>query len=68
MMPNPRLLTEGEAAELLAIKPDTLRRWRWSGGGPKYRKMGRAVRYAPRDLTAFMERATRESTSQYSDA
>ena len=65
-MSNPKLLTEREAAEVLSLKPDTLRRWRWSGGGPPFRKLGRAVRYAMSDLAGFAESAKRESTSQYS--
>jgi predicted DNA-binding transcriptional regulator AlpA len=58
-----RLLTETEAAAKLGLEPTTLRRWRWSGDGPVFRKLGSAVRYHPEDLQAFIEAAARRSTS-----
>ena len=60
----PTLLTERDVAEILAIEPTTLRRWRWSGIGPRFRKIGAAVRYHPADIDAFVDAATRASTSQ----
>ena len=60
---QPRLLKEGETARLLTVEVATLRRWRWAGKGPVYRKIGGAVRYDPADLTAFIEAARRTSTS-----
>lgn len=57
------LLTEKQVAEILAIEPATLRRWRWSGSGPRFRKIGSAVRYHPEDVTAFIDKAARNSTS-----
>jgi hypothetical protein len=58
-----RLLNEAEAAEWLGLEPATLRRWRWAGTGPTFRKIGFAVRYTPDDLRTFIEAATRRSTS-----
>lgn len=58
-----RLLTEHEAAELLALRVATLRRWRWAGRGPRFAKIGAAVRYDPAELRAFIEAQTRRSTS-----
>ena len=43
------LLTESEAAELLRLKPKTLARWRWAGTGPRFLKVGGAVRYTTGD-------------------
>ena len=57
------LLNEGQAAELLNIRVATLRRWRWAGKGPAFRKIGRAVRYASSDLEALISSALRTSTS-----
>lgn len=41
----------------------TLRKWRLTGKGPKYRKFGGAVRYGLADLEAYEEVASRNSTS-----
>jgi len=57
------LLNETEAARILAMQVTTLRRWRWSGKGPRFVKIGAAVRYDPADLTAFIEAGRRNSTS-----
>ena len=58
-----RLLTEQDVATVLAVEPSTLRRWRWAGEGPCFRKIGSAVRYHPDDIKEFIEAATRRSTS-----
>ncbi len=66
MMPSNNshpLLTETEAAALLGLKVATLRRWRWAGKGPRFLKIGGAVRYDPADLEAFIDEARRTSTS-----
>lgn len=63
-----QLLNEHEAAALLNLAVPTLRRWRWSGHGPRFAKIGRAVRYEPRELRAYVERQTRRSTSDAGDA
>lgn len=53
------LLTEREAADYLRLAPATLARWRWRGDrGPRWRKLGGAVRYAHADLEAFLADAT----------
>ena len=57
------LLTTAEAAARLGLKPHTLEVWRVYGGGPVFRKLrGRAVRYRPQDLEAFVEVAGRTNT------
>ena len=50
-----RLLNEQEAAKYLACSVGLLRKWRLFGGGPKYSKLGRLVRYRDDDLIAFAE-------------
>jgi hypothetical protein len=52
-----------KAAEILEVSPLTLRNWRVSGNGPRYRKFGRLVRYARTDLEKWADKDTRESTS-----
>lgn len=54
--------TDG-AAERLGVTPETLRNWRWRGDGPRYLKLGRAVRYRLIDLAAWLDERTRTSTS-----
>ncbi len=61
--PTRRLLKEDEAAQILSLEVATLRRWRWSGRGPLFLKLGGAVRYDLADLDAFIEFSRRESTS-----
>jgi len=62
------LLNEHEAAARLNIAVPTLRRWRWSGHGPSFIKVGRSVRYHPRELREYIERQTRRSTSDPGEA
>ncbi|MFA6312518.1 MAG: helix-turn-helix domain-containing protein [Sterolibacterium sp.] len=60
-----KLVTTSQAAEYLGgLKPNTLEGWRIRGEGPRYRKIGRLVRYAVTDLDAYIEAQTRCSTSQ----
>jgi predicted DNA-binding transcriptional regulator AlpA len=56
-------LTTTEAAARLGLAPRTLERWRWAGTGPRFRKLGGAVRYVPSDLNSWADAATRSSTS-----
>ena len=56
-------LTTPQAAEYLSLSPNTLNRWRWSGDGPRFIKMGRAVRYRVTDLDEWIAERSRASTS-----
>ncbi len=60
----PTLVNETEAARTLNIKVATARRWRWGGKGPRFIKIGAAVRYDLADLVAFIEAGRRTSTSE----
>ena len=57
------LRNEHEAAALLNVAVPTLRRWRWSGHGPRFVKIGRAVSYDHAELRAYLQQQTRRSTS-----
>jgi hypothetical protein len=57
------LLNEKQAADLLTVKLGTLRRWRWAGKGPRFVKLGSAVRYDLVDLDGFIAAGRRTSTS-----
>jgi excisionase family DNA binding protein len=47
-------LTESQVAEQLGLSVATLRAWRHRGKGPRFLRFGRAVRYLPADLDAFI--------------
>jgi excisionase family DNA binding protein len=58
------VLNTEEAAKILKVKVATLEQWRWNGKGPRFLKLGRAVRYRQEDLAAFMEVNACTSTAQ----
>lgn len=51
-----KFFDEKEVAEQLSVSVGTLRKWRILNQGPKYRKIGRAVRYAASDIANFIDR------------
>ncbi len=50
-----RTLTDVEVAERLGVSPFTVRAWRFKGIGPRFLKFGRAVRYRPEDVDAYLQ-------------
>jgi excisionase family DNA binding protein len=57
--PLPELLTRGEAAEYLSIRPQTLAIWAMTQRyGLPIVRVGRSVRYRRSDLDAFLSRRT----------
>lgn len=59
------LMTEHEVAEQLAIKVATLRKWRVTGNGPTFIKLGSAVRYLPSDVELFLEEGRKKGEAQH---
>ena len=59
-----RVLTTGEAAELVGLAASTLENLRVIGGGPTYLKLGRAVRYRAEDLNRWLDARERRNTSE----
>ena len=59
-----RLLTQSDAAKLLRLSERTLERLRVTGGGPKFIKAGRSVRYREADLEAWIDARVVNSTSE----
>jgi predicted DNA-binding transcriptional regulator AlpA len=57
-------LNENQAAEFLGLSVRTLQAWRVRGGGPRYTKIGRSVRYQRRELVAFQQSHTVSSTTE----
>jgi hypothetical protein len=58
------MLTTNEAAARVGLAPITLAKLRCTGGGPLFHKIGRAVRYAPEALDAWLADKVRANTSQ----
>ena len=52
-----RTLTDVEVAVRLGVSRFTVRSWRLKGLGPRFLKMGRAVRYRPRDVDDYERQA-----------
>lgn len=53
-----------EAANYIGLTKATLEAWRCRGNGPKFLKLGRAVRYRKKDLDAFLTARLRTNTSR----
>lgn len=54
-MQNTNLINDHQAAKTLGLAVQTLRNWRCNGIGPRYIKLGRAIRYAPEHLVEFAQ-------------
>jgi len=50
-----RLWNEVELAKHLNLTVACVRRWRLGRYGPEWRKLGRAVRYSPKAVQAWLE-------------
>lgn len=56
LSPHSHLLTTNQAAEILALRSATLKKWRVLGIGPKYVRVGpRTIRYRWVDLKNFID-------------
>ena len=53
-----------QAARLLQVSHRTLEDWRLRGGGPRFSKIGRSVRYRRIDLEEFLRQHSFENTAQ----
>lgn len=59
-----RLFTAQEAAAFLRVSVSFLAKSRLRGDGPRFRKIGRCVRYAETDLINYLKQNSRASTSE----
>lgn len=57
-------MNERDASERLGLSVRTLQKWRLQGIGPRFVKLGHAVRYEPEDLEKYIQSARRRSTSE----
>ena len=62
--PERPFLDSSEAAAYLGLRRTTLEAWRCRGGGPRFVKFGRLVKYRRVDLDAFIESSIRSNTSE----
>lgn len=54
-----KLLSAGQAAEILGLKESTLAQFRWRGDKRlPWVKLGKSIRYKLTDIEAFIERST----------
>ena len=58
------LLTEAQVADYLSLSMRTLQAWRVRGSGPKFCRLGRAVRYRLADLAAWLDTNAAHSTTE----
>jgi predicted DNA-binding transcriptional regulator AlpA len=65
MMNETEYLTQQQAAERLKLSQSTLEKFRCTGTGPAYLKIGRRVTYLARDLDSWAESKRCNSTSEY---
>src|SRR5258708_40031976 len=49
------LLTENDVARITGLSVASVRRWRLLRQGPRYIKIGAAVRYRPQDVAQWLE-------------
>ncbi len=49
------LLNEHEVASITGLSVASVRRWRLLRRGPRYLKIGAAVRYKPEDVSSWLE-------------
>ncbi len=57
-------VSEVTAAKLMGLSVRTLQAWRVRGGGPRFMRFGRAVRYRRRDLIEYMDQRAVNSTTE----
>jgi hypothetical protein len=63
-MPKQLVLTEADLASRWAMSPKTLQRWRMTGNGPTYLKLGKRVSYPLNAVIAFENCVQHVSTSK----
>jgi len=63
-MPKQLVLSEADLASRWAMSPKTLQRWRTTGEGPAYLKLGKRVSYPLNAVIAFENCVQHVSTSK----
>ena len=60
--PVPKQMTTKQAADYLSLSPHTLNQWRSLGKGPRFVRLGGAVRYPKTFLDSYLQASERRST------
>jgi predicted DNA-binding transcriptional regulator AlpA len=60
-----RYLNPVEASEYIGVSSSWLAKLRLYGGGPRYSKIGRSIRYATEELDAWLASNLQVSTSEF---
>ncbi len=63
MVASTPLWTRRQTAQFLNLKEQTLAMWAMVGRGPRFIKVGRAVRYRPQDVERYLQANTVGSQS-----
>ncbi len=58
------LLDTEAVARYAGLSPTTLRKWRMTGTGPRFVRLGRAVRYRRTELDAFLAQREFRTTTE----
>lgn len=61
---NEHVLTPTELGVMLNKTPASLAQWRYLGVGPRFVKIGRAVRYREADVSTWLSAQTRQRTGE----
>jgi predicted DNA-binding transcriptional regulator AlpA len=59
------LRDEDHLCERAQISPKTAQKWRQTGRGPSFVKVGRLVRYRESAIQAWLDQQTRSNTAQH---
>ena len=63
-LPGSKMLDEQALADWLGESPSTVQKWRVKGGGPKFVKLPKAVRYQVKAVRVWIEGKTVSSTTE----
>jgi predicted DNA-binding transcriptional regulator AlpA len=63
-MADSALLDTKQASALFGLSESTLRKWRLSGQGPAFVRLGRAVKYRQADIDQFLDERLFHSTAE----
>jgi predicted DNA-binding transcriptional regulator AlpA len=58
------LLDTNTVAREYGVSPVTLRKWRMTGAGPRFVRLGRAVRYRRAELDAWLSKREFRNTTE----